>query len=375
MRIFVKKQLVFILLLFTFGVCLGHTEVKYDAIQKVQSKYPLGSEQNPIKIGLMMVDPFITKHDGVYQGLIMDYWRHISQDKDWYYVFIESSPNYTQVVEDTATGKYDLALGNFSTTADRMSSIYFSRPFMLNKISILTTVERINPLTILISVLYTMSEILLTIFVLIGFVSLFLWVFRPRGDETRLKVYFLIACVNLLGTVAGNRFKKTMLVILLLFSLIIKAIFIGSVTSTLFNLSLGSKDPFTNAEDIAGKLFVVVKGSSFSEKMRGLNARVYEYDGSNEQAADFYVRNSDQFDGYVSDFTLVYKYANQFLHIEPGLVVSDYNIRNDNLAFIFNKSFPFKTTFDQKILELQDTNLAFSICNVYVGDEASNCLM
>ena len=155
-----KKLLFFICLLSAFAICLGHTEVNPAEIQKVQSKYPLGSQQNPIKIGLMMVDPFITKNNGVYQGLIMDYWKHISQDKDWHYVFIETPSNYTQVIEDTAKGKYDLALGDFSTTAERMSSVNFSRPYMLNQISILTTAETIGPLKILSSVLYTISDIL-----------------------------------------------------------------------------------------------------------------------------------------------------------------------------------------------------------------------
>lgn len=369
------KKLILIFVIFTFGICLSHAEVKPNELPKNQTLYRLGSKENPMKIGLMLVEPFVVKENDAYQGLVIDYWKHISKGQDWHYVFIDLPPNYTKAIEDTANGKYDLALGNFSTTAERMSLVHFSRPFMLNRITILTKADNVNALNTVIGVIYSISEILLIVFLLIGIVTLFLWFFKAKGDGTTFKSFFFISCVNLLGAVIDARFKKFTIVMLLLVGLIVKAIFIGSITSTLFNLSLGSKDPFLDTEDISGRLFVVVKGSSFAEKIRALNARVYEYDGNNEEAAEYYARNTDQFDGYVSDFALVFKYANQFSDIEPNLIVSDFNVRNDNLAFVLNKSFPFRTIFDQKILELQDTNLGYTICSIYVGDEARNCVM
>ena len=32
-----------------------------------------------------MVEPFIAKHDGEYQGLLIDYWTQISKYKNWHY--------------------------------------------------------------------------------------------------------------------------------------------------------------------------------------------------------------------------------------------------------------------------------------------------
>lgn len=369
------KKLILIFVIFTFGICLSHAEVKPNEFHKDQAQYRLGSKENPMKIGLMLVEPFVVKEGDVYQGLVIDYWKHISKGQDWHYVFIDLPPNYSKAIEDTANGKYDLALGNFSTTAERMSSVHFSRPFMLNRITILTKADIVNPLTVVMGVIYSISEILLIVFLLIGIVTVLLWFFKAKGDGATFKSFFYISCVNLLGTVIETRFKKFTIVMLLLVGLIVKAIFIGSITSTLFNLSLARKDPFVSTQDISGKIFIVVKGSSFAEKMRALNARIYEYNGSNEEAAEFYARNTAKYDGYVSDFALIFKYANQFSDIEPNLIVSDFNVRNDNLAFVLNKSFPFRTIFDQKILELQDTNLGYTICSIYVGDEARNCVM
>tara|TARA_X000000950_G_C13739576_1_gene587896 strand:- start:464 stop:946 length:483 start_codon:yes stop_codon:yes gene_type:complete len=157
--------------------------------------------------------------------------------------------------------------------------------------------------------------------------------------------------------------------------LTVRAIFIGSVSYALFNITIGQKDPFIDAHDISGKLFVVVKGSSFVDTMRALYARVHEIDGSDEEAAEFYAKNTDKYDGYVADYALVARYSKQFKSIEPRLIVSSYNVRNDVLAFPYNDSFPFDKEFNYGILKLQDTNLAFSICHTYVGDNAKNCLM
>ena len=370
-----RYLLLFICLICSFETCLASADTNHGDITIAQSKYQLGSEQNPIKIGLMVVDPYITKHDGVYQGLLIDYWKQISKDKNWHYKFIETTPNYTNVLKDAAIGKYDLVLGNFSTTAGRISYINYSRPFMLNKISILTTNNDVNAFTILVNVFYAIIEILLTVFLLVSFVACALRICRSDEDNTTLIEFFLIAADSMLGSVVVNRFTKAIFLMLLFVSLIVKAIFIGSVTSTLFNLSLSSKEPFADAKDISGKLFVVVKGSSYVVEMRALNARVYEFDGSDEEAAAFYARNTAKYDGYVSDFALIFKYANQFKSVEPNLIVSNYNVRNDILAFVYNEDFAFQKIIDINILELQDSNLAYSICSVYIGEEAKDCVM
>ena len=369
-----KFLLLFVCLLCSFETSFASAGTNHEATV-AQSKYPLGSDQNPIKIGLMVVEPFIAKHDGVYQGLLIDYWKQISKNKNWHYTFIETTPNYTNALKDAAKGKYDLVLGNFSTTAERIAYINYSRPFMLNEISILTTSKGITVFTVVVNLFYAIIEILLTVFLLVSFVALVLRLFKSNEDNTTLVEFFIISAESLIGYVTVNRFTKAIFLMLLLFSLFVKAIFIGTVTSTLFNLSLASKEPFTDAKDISGKLFVVVKGSSFVDKMRALNARVYEFDGGDEEAAEFYAKNAIKYDGYVADYALTYRYANQFKSVESNLIVSNYNVRNDILAFAYNEDFPFQKIIDTNILELQDSNLAYSICSVYVGDEAKNCVM
>lgn len=372
-----KYLLLIICLLCSFETCFASADTNHGDIARTQSKYPLGSEQNPIKVGLMVVEPFIAKHDGVYQGLLIDYWTQISKGKNWHYTFIETTPNYTNALKDLAKGKYDLVLGNFSTTAERISYINYTRPFMLNKISILTTNNVLTASTIMANLFYSTIEICLTIFFLVGIVAIILRIFKPKGSNTTFKGFLVISAESLLGYVTDNtyNFKKSIFIILLLSSLLVKAILIGAASSALFNLSNSNKEPFVTPEDISGKTFVVVKGSSFVDNMLAVNAKVYEFDGGDEEAAEFYAKNAAKYDGYVADHALVYRYANRFRGIEPNLKVSNFNVRNDVLAFAYNEDFVFKKIIDINILELQDSNLAYSICNVYIGDEAKNCVM
>ena len=365
------KKLILIVLIILLSNVVFATEIAKDNVS--QTKYSLGSKENPIKVGVQLVDPFALKYQGIYQGLVIDYWKNIAKENNWHYVFLDTTPSYEQSLRDTESGIYDVVLGNFSTTSERISFINYARPFMLNKISILTS-NKTSAFTIFLNVFYSIFEFFSIIFIVIAFFALIFWFLKPTDDKTTLYEYFMISCVNILAVPDSSRFKKGVLITLLFTGLIAKALLIGNVTSTLFGLSLG-EEPFLSEKDIANKLFVVVKGSSFVQKMRSLNARVYEFDGNNEQAAEFYARNIDKYAGYVSDYALIYKYSNQFKNIEPSLIASSYNVRNDILAFAFNYSFPFGRELNVGILKLQDTNAAYSICNVYVGDYAKNCLM
>ena len=101
-----KYLLSFFCLICSFEMSFASPSTNHADITTAQLKYPLGSEQNPIKVGLMVVEPFVAKHNGVYQGLLIDYWTQISKGKDWHYKFIETSPNYTNALKD-AKGEYD----------------------------------------------------------------------------------------------------------------------------------------------------------------------------------------------------------------------------------------------------------------------------
>ena len=241
---------------------------------------------------------------------------------------------------------------------------------MLNNISILTTYNVLTFTDIVINLFYALIEILLTIFFLVGIVACALRLFRAKGNKTTLKEFFMFAAVTTIGYVSNGKLSKTIFLTLLFVSLLVKSILIGTVTSTLFSLSLSNKKPFLSSKDLSNKLFIVVKGSSHVQKMRALNARVYEFDGTNEQAAEFYARNIDKYDGYISDYALNYRYSNQYKYIEPNLIVSNYSVRNDILSLAFDHSFPLEKELNIGILKLQDSNSAYSICNTYVGDYA-----
>lgn len=201
-----KKLILFIFLVSLCSGLYAKEETTYSSVP--QTKYTIGSKEKPIRVGVMLVEPFASIHDGVYEGLVIDYWKQIANENNWHYVFLDTNPNYTTSLRDMEISKYDLILGNYSTTAKRLSFINYSRPYMLNKISILTKDNRPSTLTIFLTVLFIILKILLAILMSIGIFTIFMWLFKKKDDPTSLKVFFLVACNNIFGAADKKDFKN-----------------------------------------------------------------------------------------------------------------------------------------------------------------------
>ena len=86
-----KRILIYTLFtMFTIGFISAHTEIKHSENLNTHTA-PLGSKDNPIKVGVMLVLPFASKVDGVYHGIVIDYWRNLVHNKLVLYVYSNES--------------------------------------------------------------------------------------------------------------------------------------------------------------------------------------------------------------------------------------------------------------------------------------------
>ena len=363
--------------LFTMGFISAHTEVKHPENLNTHSA-PLGSKENPIKVGVMLVAPFATSIDDVYHGIVIDYWSNLVHNKNWYYTFIATSPNYDQVVKETKNGKYDMVVGDFSTTYDRSYLVDFSNTFFLSKISILTSVKKVSPFKRFMESIFDLSKVLMVVFGLFLFLSILFWLLEKRSRGYKISNSLFSTSVAMIsGDVTDNpssNLNKILFIFILIVGMILQAVIIASMTDSALS-SDQSIDPFMNKRDIARKTFVVVKGSYFVKVVRSLEANVYEFDGDDVDAAKFYVENSDRYAGFVTENLLAKRYVSQFSDLDNHLIVSQVNLRNDELAFIFRKDFPFKDEINKGILFMQDNNLSGSICANYIGEDSDYCVL
>lgn len=173
----------FLILILSSSSIFAHTEVELSKDFKIQSSKPLGSEENPIKIGVMLSKPFATKIEEEFSGFLIEYWTHLARVENWHYAFLPTSHDYSEAVKELSNGKFDMVLGNFSTTYERSFLVDFSRPFMITHVTVLTSVKNVGPLKRFFITLKTLSKILMLVVGLLIIFSILFWIFEKRNHK------------------------------------------------------------------------------------------------------------------------------------------------------------------------------------------------
>lgn len=363
--------------IFIVLIILNSAWAQSDTMQQsnttLKSIESLGSKGNPIKVGVMLVAPFAAKSDGYYKGIVIDYWKSILHNKDKKYIFLPTSPNYDQAVLDLHNGKYDVLLGNFSTTYERSFLVDFSEPYFLTEVSILTSSKKLSSLQKFSNSLYKMSNILLFVFVIFLLLSYVFWIVERKQRNFHISHSFFSTSVAMISgdTVEPptSIFNKILFVFILIAGMHLQAIVIASMTNSA--ISDDQIDPFIKSKDMHAKKFVVVKGSDFVNIIKQRGAYAFEFSGNDDGAAQYYIEHMNDFDGFVTEKVLAQRYQSEHKKSKPDLYVSKLHLRNDVLAIIFNKNFPYQNEINENILYLQDNNLSYSICLNYIGEEES----
>ena len=339
----------------------------------------LGSKENPIKVGVMLVAPFASEVQGVFNGLVIDYWNNIVHNKDWQYVYIPIKSDYSQAVEDLHEGKYDVLLGNFSATYDRSFLVNFSEIYFLGEAAILTSSKALGSLQRYSKSIYEMSNILMVVFSIFLVLSGIFWLLEKKKRKFHIVSSLFNTSVAMISgdtiDTPSSVFTKVLFIFILIAGMHMQAVVIASMT----NSSLGHYemiDPFKDDLSMKDKTFVVVKGSNFISIIKQKGADVFEYDGNDDEAAKFYVKHINDFDGFVTGKVLAERYKNEFKKLNPNLLLSKHYLRNDTLTFLFNKNFPYQEEINRSILFIQENNIGFSICANNIGaDDGSRCIL
>lgn len=342
---------------------------------KATAQHTLGSKENPIRVGVMLIEPYAFKAEGVYRGIVIDYWEEIADANNWHFEYIPSALDYDDAAKEVSQNKFDILIGNFSTVKQRLGLVDYSRPFLINRIVILTNKTVIDPINVFLISLTSLKSIFLLIGLIFIVANFVLWYSTRKENKFNLKDSFHITTMTLLNGSTTYKVAKSMLITLIFLGLLFKAILIGSMTNTIFAVAGEGADPFKKKTDIVGRTFILNKGSAFAQWVISLGGNIYYFDGSENDAVEFYIKHLDDYDGVITENVLALYSKNKFLKQMPSLHVSQVNLRNDELVFYFNKKFPFSRQVDEEIITLQDTGVSFGICSKYFGNLAGFCVM
>ena len=341
-----------------------------------QINTPLGSEGNPIKIAVPIVKPFAYNINNSLQGLVISYWEAIANKHNWHYVYTPIFGNHDNIANEVSSGKFDVAIGNLSSTYQRSKYVNFSTPYLLNYVAILTTSDNKSIFSNIIRILTrSMVPILASVIGVFILASLTFWYFERRKHKYDVSESFFSTSIamlsgNIVDTPSTN-LNKFIFVCIICAGMVLQAVVIATLTDASIVIDKPS-DPFQQQQDLINKTFIVDKGSSFVKIAYDNGAKVKEIAGSN-QAVQYYIDNKNLFDGYITDHSIAYTIANDLMNKE--LVLSGYNLQYDELVFFFNKQFPYSEKVNTEILKMQDNQKCTNILRPYIGIDSFLCLL
>ncbi|MDV6316568.1 transporter substrate-binding domain-containing protein [Idiomarina sp. HP20-50] len=88
---------------------------------------PAAENQQPLRVGVLVTEPFVTQKGDSFDGLSIRLWQDIADRLGVEYK-LEPAP-LGALIEGVEQNKYDLAIGAITITADRETRMDFSQPF------------------------------------------------------------------------------------------------------------------------------------------------------------------------------------------------------------------------------------------------------
>jgi ABC-type amino acid transport substrate-binding protein len=150
-----------------------------------QTAPPPEYETRALLVGTKEAPPFAMKApDGSWSGVSIDLWRRIAEEHNWRYRFIEE-PTVQDLIEGTASGRFDVAVAAITITAARERALDFTSAFYSTGLGIAVTdggtpswVPVINALTS-----FGFAQAVLALIGLALAVGLLVWLLERRHNE------------------------------------------------------------------------------------------------------------------------------------------------------------------------------------------------
>ena len=294
---------------------------------------------------------YYDKTQETYEGFAVDIMRKLFKDlklKPKIKWMRKHDVNFNQTVKDVAAGKYDLAVGNFAMTADRIKKVSYTHPIYLTDSSLVYREDESSYHNLVQSILKIWIKPFSIIFILaviIGFVSYFL---KGRYATKKHKLRWhlwgtLAALLGEPGTVIDesdvtNYFSLAVGLLILAIAFYIGS-YLTAITTKAALKHTANYDPFDPATSygIKNKRILVNKGTNYIEivKKYGGIPVLKERDTDGVKI----LTDNKKVDGYLNDTGYIIKEKED----RPDFQVSyskwaESETGIGTIAFILNKS-------------------------------------
>jgi ABC-type amino acid transport substrate-binding protein len=236
-------------------------------------------EEEPLKIAIKDIKPFVFTEDGEKVGFSIELWQILAEEAGLPYEFIEVN-TVTEQLDAVAQGEADAAIAAISMTAEREQFLDFSYTYFDSGLRIMTRSAGFLPLRSLLEVMFSREVISVFIglfFVIIIFGHL-VWLFERRRNEHFPQSYFRgvwegiwWAAVTVTTVGYGDKTPRAVIGrILALVWMFIGLVLIANFTATITTqLTLNElRGRIQGVEDLPGKHIATVTDSTSAEFLR-----------------------------------------------------------------------------------------------------------
>ena len=318
------------------------------------------------------------KRGNITVGLLYDIWAKMKTHLNSMYTFdetFEEHSNYDKMVKWVAENKYDLIIGPFQYTEDRLKIIDFTAPIILSKNTILYVPQR-TPL----STFFTVSKnVLEPVLILVGLGILFgilLYIF----DTGRYKLYTgpmkkfvlrrmlltsIAAMFGELGFMSENSSLSIPSIIIVSLVMITSFFVVTYIQGIVLKhiIDIQNSD-IVNRENIKDKVLLSPSGYAVSKTFNHIGARIKYIDDSIDNIVNVYLKNKDTYNGIALDYMDAI-----------GRQSSTFKISKDHfgfleVAFVISKSkHKLKHLINVEILKMQESLMVEHVCKAYLDKE------
>ena len=331
-----------------------------------------------LKVGLVITDPYIKESKiningntkTTFSGVLYEIWNKIKELNNLDVEEISLGTDFIGSVDKLENRELDLVVGNMWVFEERARKIDYTRPILLNKITIAYKPKK-SKLEVYYQIIKEMYLLpLLTILVVAVLLGSLLYYFEPERGSSRA-IWSTIS--SFLGEM-GMLFENSSLRVggmITAFSIAVIAfyysLFLQAYATTEMVQKVNQKE--IDEKTVKGKFFVTPKGLSMGKVLAKYRIRSEEAKIPSNKMGEYYLKNTDKYDGYLT----TYENMKADIINHPELVMTENNFGYEETAFMVGKgNRQILDLINISITTLQEHNTIKDICAKYFGEEDAN---
>lgn len=301
-------------------------------------------------------------------GIAVKIWEEVAKKYNLDYEYICLNISYEDAIKEVKNNNYDVALGEFTITTERMKNVLFSRAYYFGKLKIF----RKNKNDFVYNLLTNKFLISLLIF-FIFIILFFTYIYKYYKYTTTIQSFFYIYghfFQNDLFLFYEGRTNNMIRFINFIWSFV-RFFFFAIIITQMINIIIQtsdtgiSKSEYNNIKDV-----LVEAKTSHVQLVKSLGKNPVQIETTDDILKRIKDSNGDVYWFY--EYKSAENLANKF---DLELDATHDILYNDETCIIVNNKYPdIIEKFNNTLLELRDTGDIIDLCKIYLKDTYQSCL-